>query len=145
MILRGHTGKLNVKLWRTSLCGSSVCSITGGGSITVAHMRTSTGHGRGGCVRGKEKRETELSEGPWSVSMNGLSREKLSLIVKLFGRSFFYTLMLNSSTFLCNLLFSFVPQNVSRSRFLAKLFPDEASIATADVWRAKRSNGFHDD
>jgi len=38
----------------------------------------------------KEKREAELSQGLQSVSMNGLSRGKLSLIVKSFGRSLFY-------------------------------------------------------
>lgn len=40
-------------------------------------------------VRKRKERQSH-HEALQSVSMNGLSREKLSLIVKLFGRSFFF-------------------------------------------------------
>lgn len=57
------------------------------------------------CVRKSKERQSD-HKALQSVSMNGLSRGKLSLIVKLFGRSLFLRhLMLNSSTFLCHFFF----------------------------------------
>lgn len=77
----------------------------------------------------KRKERQSHHEALQSVSMNGLSREKLSLIVKLFGRSFFFFFFFTpphvkfiNIRSLCQFLFSsFAPQNVFRSGFLAKL------------------------
>lgn len=72
------------------------------------------------CVWERKERHSYL-EALQSVSMNGLSRGKLSLIVKLFGRSLFlHHLMLNSSTFPCHF---FLPLRMSSDQvFLANGF-----------------------
>lgn len=68
-------------------------------------------------VRRRKERQSCL-QALQPVSMNGLSRGKLSLIVKLFGRRLFlHHLMLNSSTFLCQFFFSFCPSECLQIRF----------------------------
>jgi len=115
-----------VKPCKTSLqCGStcgSMCAVERGkGAFTITHVWMSMSSPTmwlvhslrfhpcvSVCMR-KWKESQIYLKALQSVSMNGLSGGKLSLIVKLFGRSLFLRhLMLNSSTFLHH-FFSFCP------------------------------------